>query len=557
MKLRIPALSQDMSQAGLKEGALTQSIQLEDAYFLDGPVSRRVAIVDFDPATGALAPGAKLKPSTGKIREYDIDVGNPAALDAPEVRAVLVFGTINKTIQIFEDPHVLGRDVTWAFNGPQLLVVPRAGDWRNAFYERDSRSLQFFFFDHEGKTIYTSLSEDIVAHETGHAILDGVVPDLYDAITPQALAIHESVADLIALVRAMQNAKLRDQILKSPDWSITQSNQFTALAEEFGAALSEGRRGYLRNAFNDKSLDPGAGPDAVPGTEPHALAEVLTGALYRVLVNRYGEFKQQNLDAGMGEIPARGKALGTAAQRFERFVFRALDYLPPGDISFADFVRAVIAADTAAYPDPKYDTDRSILRAESVRRKIAESEAELKVDVLFDDRNVSNPDLSYESLVDSDWYAYEFANANRKLLGVPDGQPFELRPRLEVTRKFFRTAGEEEVNELILKVSWEHTEDSGLDTGWPSRRDVTMGTTLVIDRDTRKVRARLTTDQSARQAFARTAFVRQLIDDDILLPPAAGAPLRQGAVSSRRLGNRMKVSGTCRSLHVTADALEG
>ncbi len=560
MKLRIPALSQDMSQAGLKEGALTQPIELEDAYFLDGPISRRVAILDFDPETGALLPGAKLLPADGAIRRYDIDLDDPTAIDTPEFRAVMVFGTINKTIQMFEDPHILGREIRWAFDGPQLLVVPRAGEWRNAFYERDSRSLQFFFFDHQGKRIYTSLSEDIVAHETGHAILDGVVPDLYDAITPQALAIHEAVADLIALVRAMENAKLRDKILKSPSWSIEQSNDFTALAEEFGTALSQGRTHYLRNAFNSKSLDPAAGDDAVSGTEPHDLAQVLTGALYAVLVNRYRAFKQQNDAAGMDEIPARGKALGTAAQRFERFVFRALDYLPPGDITFADFVRAVIAADKAAYPDATHDTDRRVLREEALTRRIAEDKAELEVDVLFDHPAVSDPELSYDSLVASDWHAYEFVNANRDLFGIPAGEPFALRPRLEVQRLFFRTAGEEPVNELIVKASWEQEEDNGLGSSFPSRRDVTMGTTLVIDRDARIVRARLTTDQAARRVPERDAFLRKLVEEDLLVPAsvaAAGGRTPQAAIAAQVLGNRMKVTGTCRSLHVTADALEG
>ena len=50
-----------------------------------------------------------------------------------------------------------------------------------AFYERESHSLQFFHFPSKSPTnalttVYTSLSHDIVSHECGHAILDGIAP---------------------------------------------------------------------------------------------------------------------------------------------------------------------------------------------------------------------------------------------------------------------------------------------------------------------------------------------------------------------------------------------
>ena len=66
MKVRLPALFQDTEQPTFKEGAMAQSIELEDDYFLDGPVGRRVAVLDFDPVSGELSPGARLLPATGK-----------------------------------------------------------------------------------------------------------------------------------------------------------------------------------------------------------------------------------------------------------------------------------------------------------------------------------------------------------------------------------------------------------------------------------------------------------------------------------------------------------
>ena len=129
---------------------------------------------------------------------------------------------------MFEEDDALGRKLVWGFDGPQLLIIPRAGEWANAYYQRETRSLQFFFFDNpqqEGDIVYTSLSRDIVSHETGHAILDGIAPNLYDAITPQALALHEGVADLTAALMAFRSGNLRKASLGQKDGGIDRGCQ--------------------------------------------------------------------------------------------------------------------------------------------------------------------------------------------------------------------------------------------------------------------------------------------------------------------------------------------
>ena len=130
---------------------------------------------------------------------------------------------------MYEDQGVLGREVRWAFDAPQLLIVPRAGLMENAYYERDSHSLQFFFFpssQDEKEMVYTSLARDIVAHETGHAILDGIAPHLWFAITPQSRALHEAIGDLTALLVSIESNKLRESVLKKTNGSIQRFDPF-------------------------------------------------------------------------------------------------------------------------------------------------------------------------------------------------------------------------------------------------------------------------------------------------------------------------------------------
>ncbi len=241
-----------------KHKSLLEGFEYEtDEPLLDGPVSRRLAVVDIDPDNGAVNAGAPfLRPAKGKkVGRYAVKDENDS--DSPDFLQVSVFGAVMKMIDMFEEDDVLGRKLRWAFAGQQLLIVPRAGIMRNAFYHRDSRSLQFFFFEDPKKKktqIYTCLSPDIVAHEATHAILDGIAPDLYDATSPQALAIHEAIADIGAVMFALRSARLRKEVLDLTQGDLKKSNAFNKIAQQFGEAIHGDER-PLRDLFNTHTME--------------------------------------------------------------------------------------------------------------------------------------------------------------------------------------------------------------------------------------------------------------------------------------------------------------
>ena len=289
MKVRVPVLVKDPDVARWKDVPMFENFVIDsEDVFLDGPVGRRVAVLDFDPQSGQLGPSARYVPPAAVDGVGTFAFKTGSSLEDPTFVQAVVFGGVHKTLAMFEESDALGRRVRWAFDGPQLLVVPRAGDWANAFYERESRSLQFFYFTPPGRPapVYTAHSQDIIAHETTHAIIDGVLPDLYDASSPQALALHESIADFSTLLMSFRSRKLAARILEQTGGSIEHSTAFTGVAEQFGMALDASRHA-LRELNNDKSLAD-AGLDR---SEPHDLSEILSGALYRVMVRMYNEIR--------------------------------------------------------------------------------------------------------------------------------------------------------------------------------------------------------------------------------------------------------------------------
>jgi hypothetical protein len=580
MKVSVPVLVKDPEVAEWKDVPLVENFTItSEDRFLDGPVTRRVAVLDFDDTTGGLRHGAKfVPPKQGrKVGRYDVpeDAGLRDLEDAGLMQ-VVVFGGVYKTIAMFEEPDTLGRSITWAFPGSQLLVVPRAGEWANAFYERDSRSLQFFYFTPPGKRkpVFTAHSQDIIAHETAHAIIDGVAPDLYHAQHPEGLAIHEAMADLTTLLMAFRSRKLAARVLEQTGGSIAHSSAFTAVATQFGSALRENRHA-LRDLRNDRKMS-----DAdLDKTEPHALSEVLSGALYEVVYRVHEELKgvpeeqevadskvavasefrqwEQSDDpaaerarAGIKYHTSYGRALWIASERFKRMLLRGLDYLPPGEIGFADLARAILASDEASHPDS--EGQREWLVDEFLRRGIVRDRLELDVETNFPHRALENLDL--QQLVDSDWHAYRFAEKWRSLLGIPPRVAFEVRPRLKVTKTYYHRGAEHaELTELLFKVSWDESEECRVGSGLPRRRRILRGSTLAVDWDKRIVRA--VVQGSGGTPQERDDFLRRLVENgqiavgDSALGPN-GVPLRTVVRGQIGADGALRLSSTAHMLHI-------
>lgn len=580
-KVNIPVAIKEPSTArrlGLAKAWDGYDCELETHYDA-GPASDRVAVLDRDP-DGKLHPGVAyvspqqsgqkkgrfavpvLPTSPGQKIQHNYNVSSR------EFNQASVFGTVLRTMKLFEDRRVLGRPVAWQA-GKQLQVIPRAGLLANAFYDRDTRSLQFFYFQAAAAPqpwIYTSLSRDIVAHETAHAILDGIAPGLMETVSPQALAIHEAVADLAAVMLAAESRELVLRELEASRGALVDSNAFSAIAQEFGRGL---QRDYLRQLVNPKTLA------SVAGDEPHELSEVLSGALFAVLVKLHEEhrrkYSQDEEFRGRDDpmYSCSGKAFAAACFRLRNSVFRALDYLPPGEVSFADFGRAVLAVDEMGRLNPPHV--REWLRQELVDRGIVADAAELAV--LMNFRCEALVELDLDRLVAADSpgrqaLAREFVLRHRDLFSIPPGATPRVHPPL-VTRRIYydEDRRETEVEECLMKVDWLETEDNDVEGCPAPQREVRLGTTMSINLRQKPaeqeqwpqkrevyVRVLLTSERSAALARARSRAIARLLAEGLLrLDAEARAPdgtsLRSFVLGSTE-GGVLRLQGAGRQLHI-------
>ncbi|MFF0518899.1 hypothetical protein ACFYTC_09380 [Actinomadura nitritigenes] len=206
--------------------------------------------------------------------------------NSPQFDCAHTFAVVRETIAMYER-HNGGNPLPFAWNvggnTDPITVFPHAGEGANAFYSRTAKALKFLFFTPQGQppssVLYTCRSLDIVSHETGHSVLDGLKPGWLSAGNPpQTGGLHESFGDLTAIFLALAQPDQAEAFVALTKANLHDKSFLPELAEEFGKAL--GMPAGLRNADNDLKL-------SEVGNEVHAISQVFTGAIYDVLADVY------------------------------------------------------------------------------------------------------------------------------------------------------------------------------------------------------------------------------------------------------------------------------
>jgi hypothetical protein len=339
--------------------------------------------VDVDPASQCAYEPVDLN-QTRLVAEHGL---TPSEGD-PQFHQQMVYAVAMKTIQHFED--ALGREVFWSElrketgegvkYGPirRLRIYPHALREENAYYDPAKKALLFGYFpahpelaglEMRGGMVFACLSHDVIAHETTHAILDGMQRYFLEPSNSDALAFHEAFADLVALFQHFTYPEILRRQLQRARGDLETETLLGQLAMQFGKAT--GGRSALRDAIGEidettrkwKRREPD--PSAVAAaTEPHLRGSYLVAAVFDAFLAIYRHRTRDLIriaTGGTGILPAGdlhpdlvNRLADEAAKTAEHVLLmciRAIDYCPPVDITFGDYLRALITADFDLVPD--------------------------------------------------------------------------------------------------------------------------------------------------------------------------------------------------------------
>jgi hypothetical protein len=250
-----------------------------------------VRVWEDDPMAGAV-PVERAQASLPKApMGITIDVEAPAATlyepGTPEFRYWQAADALARATAFWAS--VVPPGTTWQA-GTTMPVRLDAGDRLNAVYTR--ADLRFFRTNVAGTTVATAESADVVSHELGHAVLDAVRPQLWDAMSHEVAAFHESFGDISAILVALQQPAVRDEVLAETGGALYRSSRLSRVAEQLGWGQRQrqpcsAEADCLRNAVNCFAYQkptalPTTSPAVLLSSAPHSFSRVFTGAFFQM-----------------------------------------------------------------------------------------------------------------------------------------------------------------------------------------------------------------------------------------------------------------------------------
>jgi hypothetical protein len=353
-----------------------------------GPIGEYVEVVDHDPESECFYTPVDLNAPAVLVEN-----GLPPDEGVPQFHQQMVYALVMSTIRHFE--RGLGRAVLWSphlfqqkdgtFRSEyvqRLRAYPHALRGQQTHYSPAKKALLMGYFPLQttsaaGEPVRTTsfgcLSQGTVAHETAHAIVDGLGRSvgLADGGADQ-LAVQEAIADLTGLLQQFAVAGfLRDHVGFTSDPDVNER-----LLEAMARRLVQpvGVQAELRKRIGASDQQEQLHP-RLPKFEERASALVAAVFTAFLAVWRKRCIRLFSL-GGVAPIPGQrlaGELLEAVSAEAAKcascmlhICIRAIDYCPPVDITMRDYLRALVTADSDLFPEDECSYRLTVV--ESFRR---------------------------------------------------------------------------------------------------------------------------------------------------------------------------------------------
>jgi hypothetical protein len=370
---RLQVYAQDPSIARYDGAVTTVEIPWEP---LPGAISGRLfEVIDHDASAGVT-----WRPADLDHHRVLANAGFDPSTTDPRFAQQMVYALAMKTFERFE--RALGRQPTLA-NG-RLILRPHAEEAENAWYDPNEGALNFGYFaahkdapgrSQGGARVKTALSHDIVIHEITHALIDGLRSHFLLPSNGDVLALHEGLCDLVALFSRFANVDLVARALRQSKGEL-EIRTLYEVARQFGQT-KDGKHQALRSAildFHAPDSDIPAAQNYANRRSAHDRGEVLVSAVFeafRVVFQRRTEPERRlaqrlSLETHGLPEPLNQRLAETAsrlAAQFLNLIIRAIDYTPPVDCTFGEYLRALITADTDAESNDRFGYREALVAA--------------------------------------------------------------------------------------------------------------------------------------------------------------------------------------------------
>jgi hypothetical protein len=372
-RLKIFAL--DPLNRGLAGNRITIDIPNEELR-RPGPVSDRLQVIDYDGSLDVYYAPVDLDEPPLLMR----DGLDPSESD-PRFHQQMVYAVAMRVLENVE--RALGRPLHFSRSRP-LRLLPHAFRGANAFFEPHSNAVLFGYFEADvanpgenlpGQTVFSCLSHDIIAHEVTHAIVYRLRRHFNEPTNRDVLAFHEAIADIVAIFQHFTVPDVLRAEIQRQHGAVNSPGVLLNLAKQFGHGT--GHSDALRSAVGDERPSP---DDYQTIKEPHARGSLLVSAVFdaffhgyqtrirdvvRLATNGTGVLPQGDLPSDLVTILANEAS--AVAQMVLTMCIRAFEYLPPLDIRYGDYLRALVTSDRDLYPEDRFGIRDALIEAFRVR----------------------------------------------------------------------------------------------------------------------------------------------------------------------------------------------